>query len=62
MENTLKCLQEAEQKIRELSQQKHNVEQTNIELETHVKELQVCFEEQQGIIENLQKQNNGNFG
>ena len=62
MENILKHLQEAEQKIKELSQQKLVVEQTNIELKAHFKELQVCFEEQQGIIENLQKQNNKNFG
>ena len=62
MENILKHLQEAEQKIRELSQQKLVVEQTNIDLKAHFEELQVCSEEQQGIIENLQKQNNKNFG
>ena len=59
MANALKCLEEEEQQIKELSQQK---EQTNIEWEVHFRELQVCFEEQQGIIENLQKQNNKNIG
>ena len=56
MESTLKRLQEAEQENKELSQQKHNVEQTNIDLEARFKELQVCFAEQQKINKNHQKE------
>ena len=63
MANALKCLEEAEQEIKKLSEQKDVVEQTKIESEAHFKELQVCFEEQKGIIENLQKQQkNKNLG
>ena len=51
MEDSLKRLQKTEENIKVLSQQKHNVEQTKASLEA-------CFEEQQKIIENLQKENN----
>ena len=47
MENTLKHLQEAKQKIEELSQQKHDVEQAKIALE-------ISLEKQQRITEELQ--------
>ena len=47
MANALKHLEETEQKIKELSQQKHNVEQAKIALET-------SLEKQQRIIEELQ--------
>ena len=58
MESVYKRLQEAEEKIEELSLQKHDVQQAKIDLEACFEELQVCFEEKQRIIENLRKENN----
>ena len=56
MESTVKRLQEAEEKIDELSLQKHDIQQAKIDLEACFEELQLRFEEKQRIIENLRKE------
>ena len=49
MKETLKRLEEAEQKIEALSQEKNNVKHTNTDLEARIKELQKIIENDQEI-------------